>query len=169
MNRKQPSVHAAMSAVAIATLGALATALGLAHLAAPRDMRPRLEALAGQAQHLRSDLQPVASAPLIPAGAICRDTEAAAKTLRDSLTGAANQAGLGLEMIDARADVAANGTAKLAAVRLRFTATGSYESVIGLIAALSRQRPELFADNVDIVSKTSNVSLTFSGRAFCTV
>jgi hypothetical protein len=51
----------------------------------------------------------------------------------------------------------------------RFQASGSYESALMAMDQLAKRRPQVFADTVDLTSKTSSVTLVFSGRVFCSV
>ena len=55
----------------------------------------------------------------------------------------------------------------LLAVNFRFETIGSYEDAMALLSDLDAVRPTLFADTVDLVSKTSAVSLQFSGHFYC--
>jgi len=155
-------------AIGVATASALAMGLVLAGVSSPPDFRTRLTALETQVQQTRTLMRPLPAEGLYPADAICRgDANAAVKALRDNLSAFAAQAGLSLDTLDIRPEPVAGEPGLLTPVRLRFTATGSYESVVMLLAALSRLRPDVFADGVDLTSKTSNVTLSFSGRAFC--
>lgn len=153
-------------AIGVATASALAMGLLLASASSPPDFKVRLEALQSQTRQTQDLMRPLPAGSLYPTDAICRgDANAAAKGLRDGLSAFAAQASLSLDALDARPESAE--AARLTPVRLRFSATGSYESVVMLLAALSRQRPDVFADEAVLTSKTSNVTLSFSGRAFC--
>lgn len=155
-------------AVAVAASAAVLAGLVLAWVSAPANFKGRIAAVEEQSGQVRALVRPAPHDGAFPSDAIChRDPAAAAKTLRDGVTAAATQNNLNLDMLDARPDMPVNGGPGVAAVRVRFTTTGSYEGTVALLATLSRQRPALFADTVDLVSKTSNVSFTFSGRAFC--
>jgi Type II secretion system (T2SS), protein M subtype b len=165
-----PAVNArhAVLAVGVAAASALAMSLVLAAASSPPDFRTRLAALETQAQQTSELMRPLPTGSLYPADALCgRDTAAAARKLHDSLSAAAAQANLTLDSLDVRPDFDPSGPAALKPLRVRFSATGPYENVVMLLSTLSRQRPDLFADGVDLTAKTSNVALSFSGRAFC--
>jgi len=157
-------------AIGVAAAAALAMGFALASASTPANFQSRVAALETRDQQARNLMRPSAAGSVYPADAICRgDPSVAAKGLRDNLAAFATQANLSLDILDARPETDAGSQGALAPVRLRFTVTGPYESVVMLLSALSRQRPDVFADGVDLTSKTSNVTLSFSGRAFCSV
>jgi hypothetical protein len=158
----------AVLAVGVAAASALAMSLVLSAASAPPDFRARLAALASQARLTGDLMRSLPAANPYPADAFCgRDTADAIRRLRDKLSAAAAETNLTLDGLEVRPDLETPGPSTLKPLRLRFFATGSYENVVMLLAVLSRQRPEVFADAVDMTSKTSNVSMSFSGRAFC--
>jgi hypothetical protein len=168
--RQTLSPRDAALAVGVAAAAALAMGVALASASTPANFRARLAVLETQTQQSHSLMRPMPAGSLYPLDALCRgDPGAAAKRLHDGLAAFAAQANISLDVLDARPEADAASPSGLTPIRLRFTATGSYESAVTLLAALSRQRPDIFADGVDLTSKTSNVTVSFSGRAFCSV
>ncbi len=53
------------------------------------------------------------------------------------------------------------------AVGLQFEIEGSYEDAAALLTALDAVRPTIFADTIDLKTRTSAVALHFSGRFYC--
>jgi hypothetical protein len=102
--------------------------------------------------------------PTYPRGAICREgvgrgVGVVEQKLRAQL-GQAKLAAIAFEPSTPVGD-------SLLAVKFRFEAVGSYEDAMTLLRGLDAARPTLFADSVDLVSKTSAVSLQFSGHFYC--
>jgi hypothetical protein len=162
------NVRQAVLAVGVAAASALAMSLILAGASSPPDFRARLAALETQAQQTSELMRPLPAGSLYPADALCgRDTAAAARKLHDGLSAAVAQASLTLDSLEVRPDLDTSEPATLKPLRVRLSATGPYEGVVMLLATLSRQRPDVFADGVDLTGKTSNVTMSFSGRVFC--
>ncbi|WP_329638687.1 GspMb/PilO family protein [Phenylobacterium sp.] len=155
-------------AAGVAMAGALAMALLLTQLGAPAKLSARLEALTVKTDQARDLMRAPPSDRLYAADALCRhDPGAAAQALREGLAASAAQANLSVDFLEAHPDGPGDSPGGLAPMRLKFSVTGSYENVVGLLATLARQRPAIFADGVDLTAKTANVTASFSGRAFC--
>jgi hypothetical protein len=164
------AVRDAALGFAVAAGSALLMAFILASAGSPSGFRGRLQQLETQARQTQDLLRPKPSDDLYPADAICQgDPTMIGKAFRNSLTTFAAQASLNLETLDVGVEPPTSDPSALTPVRLRFTATGPYEGAIMFLQSLSRQRPEIFADAVDLTSKTSNVTISFSGRVFCSV
>lgn len=154
-------------AVAGAIIGgavAIVTATGLAVLARPVDRAARLAELERKLDRLETLQRSAADGPTYPRGAICREgagrgTGIVEQKLRAQL-GQAKLASIAFEPSTPVAD-------SLMAVSFRFETVGSYEDAMALLRGLDAARPTLFADSVDLVSKTSAVSLRFSGHFYC--
>lgn len=151
----------------MAAAGAILMAVAMASLATPPDFDARL--LSAQAKAVRAKaLMRSASVGAYGPDAVCvRDPDDQATRLREAVTQAASGGGVTLESLDSRPEPAPQASARLTPVRVRFQATGPYEGVIGVLAVLSRDRPQIFVDSLDLTPKTANVTLGFSGRAFC--
>lgn len=165
---QRPSIRDVMMAGGVAACCAIVAAVTLSSLSSPKDLDARAAAVeqkAAQAKRLfRPDRQAQTTAP----DAVCsRRPEDQAAALRQSVGALATQAGLEMRTLDVRPEAPEAADAKLVPVRLRFEAIGPYDAVVGLVGQLSQQRPEIFVDAVDLVSKTSTVTIAFSGRVFC--
>jgi hypothetical protein len=154
--------------VGAAAAAALLFSVTLATIGAPGDFKTRLATLEQQADRAESLLRPSRMRDGYDAGALCtRDPAAQAQAFRDLVSAQATQTGLNLDSLDARVEPAPEVSARLTPVRLRFSVTGPYDGAVGLLALLSRGRPELFVDSLDLTPKVSNVTLSLSGRVFC--
>jgi len=169
MTTRQPlGLKELAPAAGVAAACALAMGLGLAWASAPPQFSARLAGLSAEANQARDLMRTSPVDRLYSQDAFCRAEPAStAKTLRDSLSATAAQANLSVDFLEAHPEAPAEGLGVLTPIRLKFTVTGSYEGVVALLAALARQRPDVFADGLDVTAKTANVTASFSGRAFC--
>ncbi len=154
-------------AVAVAMAGALAAlvaAAGLSALARPADRAARVAALQVKLDRLqRLERAPVGGL-VHPRGAVCRDGAIRGEALvEQKLRAALGQA----RLVSLAFDPAAASDGTPTAVGLRFEVEGSYEDATALLAALDAARPTVFADTIDLQTRTSAVALHFSGRFYC--
>jgi hypothetical protein len=155
----------AVAATLAGGLAALLAATGLAALARPADSAARQAALEVKLDRLqRLERAPVGGL-VYPKGAVCRDgamrgAAVVEQKLRAGL-GQAKLMRLSLEPEPATLDAAPT------AVVLRFETEGSYEDATALMSLLDTVRPVIFVDTVDLETRTSAVSLQFSGRFYC--
>ena len=157
-------------AIAGGVLAASALLFGvvLAAWSSPTNFADRLAAVEGKAERAQSLMRPPRIPSRFGADAVCtQDPEAQAQALRDGLNARTTENSLVLVSADVRPEPAADLAARLVPVRVRFTATGSYEGAVALLAVLARETPQIFVDSLDLVPRTANVSLTVSGRVFC--
>lgn len=155
-------------AVAAAIVGgavAIVTATGLSALARPEDRAARLAEVERKLGRIETLQRGAAEGgATYPRGAVCREgvglgAAAVERKLR---------AGLGQAKLEAIAfEPSTPAGDSLLAVNFHFETVGSYEDAMALLGALNATRPALFADSVDLVSKTSAVSLQFSGHFYC--
>ncbi|WP_310540384.1 hypothetical protein [Phenylobacterium sp.] len=163
------SLRPAVFAASLALGSALVMALVLTSISTPAGFKSRLAAVSDQVADADRRSRSSSAPGVFPVDAVCtRTAERQAEFLGDSLQGYAAPLQLDLRGLEIVAGVP-SGRGKLVPVRFRFQASGSYEAAIGLLDALSRQRPQIFADTVDLTSKTSSVTLVFSGRLYCAV
>lgn len=168
--KRKPGPQPLDIAVAVGAAAGAALLFGvvLAGLSTPDDFQARVAALEAQAARTEGLLRPVRDRGPFGAEALCtRDAGAQAQQLRALVSGQATQAGLVVDSLDARPEPAAQSGVRVVPVRLRLSVTGSYEGAVGLLARLSRERPQLFVDSLDLIPKVSNVTLSMSGRVFC--
>jgi len=169
MTRK-PTPKAIDVAIALAAgaAGALVLGVALSALATPHDFEARTAALGEKASRAETLLRPVRDRGSFGVEALCtRDPMEQAKLLHETVTAEATSAGLALDSLETRLEPAPEISERVTPVRLRFSVTGSYEATVGLAALLSRARPQVFVDSLDLVPKVSNVTLSISGRVYC--
>jgi hypothetical protein len=157
-------------AVALAAGGGAALVLGVAlsAIATPHDFQSRTAALGERATRAESLLRPVRDRGAFGVEALCtRDAIEQAKQLHEVVTSEATNAGLVIDSLETRLEPAPEISERVMPVRLRVSVTGSYEAAVGLAALLSRERPQVFVDSLDLVPKVSNVTLSLSGRVYC--
>ncbi|KQY31926.1 hypothetical protein ASD38_22965 [Caulobacter sp. Root487D2Y] len=166
MNRDRASGPGlAVVAAMIGGAAAIVTATGLAALARPADRAARLAELERKLDRIEALRRDGADdEPTYPRGAICREGVALGagvveQKLRARL-GQAKLAAIAFEPSSPAGD-------SLLAVNFRFETVGSYEDAMTLLGGLDAARPTLFVDSIDLVSKTSAVSLQFSGHFYC--
>lgn len=155
-------------AVAAAVLGgvvAVAAATGLAALARPVDRAARLAELDRKLDRIEALQKSASGAPAFPRGAVCRDGGmGGAGVVEQTVRAGLGQARLVRIAFDPAAPIDGAG---LSVVGFRFETLGSYEDAMTLLGGLAAARPTLFADTMDLTSKTSAVSLQVSGRFYC--
>jgi hypothetical protein len=155
-------------AVAAAVLGgamAIAAAMGLSALARPADRTARLAELDRKIDRIEALQRAPSSGATYSKGAVCREgVGRGASLVEQKLRADVGQARLVRVVFDPSTPVDGEG---LMAVSFRFETLGSYEDAVSLLRSLDAARPAIFADSVDLVSKTSAVSLQFSGRFYC--
>jgi hypothetical protein len=155
-------------AVAAAMMGgamAVVAAAGLSALARPADRAARLAALERKLDRIET-LQRAANTGglAFPRGALCRQgVGRGAGLVEQKLRAGLGQAKLAAIAFEPSIPVGDS----LLAVNFRFETVGSYEDAMVVLSSLDAARPALFADSVDLVSKTSAVSLRFSGHFYC--
>lgn len=155
-------------AVAAAIVGgamAIVAATGLSALARPADRAARLAELERKLDRIETLQRGAADGgPTYPRGAICREgVGRGADLVEQKLRAQLGQAKLTTIAFEPSTPVGES----LLAVDFRFETMGSYEDAVGLLRGLDATRPTLFVDTVDLVSKTSAVSLRLSGHFYC--
>jgi hypothetical protein len=159
---------AAIAGAAIVLGSAVAMGVLLASLSAPQGFGVRLAALAQQADEAKRLARPVrVTDPLAADVACARPAPEQSETLRASLASGASGLGLSVTRLEVSPQGSAGPSAGVTPIVVRVDASGSYEAALGLLAQLHKASPQIFADSVDLVSKTSSVSISFTGRAFC--
>lgn len=154
-------------AAGVALVCAVGFGLVLSFASTPKDFASRVAALSTQVD--RIERAEGSSRPPYRPGAVC-DLPAAeeAKGLQAAL--GTSSAGLGLQLVSSEVTpepTESSGGAGLIPVAVRFTAVGPYDGALRLLDQLSRGRPELFADTMDLTSNMSSVELKFAGRVYC--
>lgn len=163
-----PTARDALIVTGVAAGCALGLGLALAAIAAPKALELRTQALAAQVPQIAALMRPSRGGAALAPGTICAGApERQVQALRTRLTALAAERQLGVNALDVRIEPAADPGSKITPIRLRFEVAGSYEGAVELLRALAASRPAVFADTADLGSKTSSVTLAFSGRVFC--
>lgn len=148
-------------------LTGLVAAVGLAALATPSDFDARLAAVERDTEVARRQLRQRAPADALPIDGACRAASAREiAALRTALGRTAETFRLQSVTVEVEPDPAAD-SARLTALRIRMDASGPYDAALGALQHLSTVRPMVFVDQVDLASKTSFVTLSVRGHAFC--
>lgn len=101
-------------------------------------------------------------------GSVCDRTQVEeADAIKARLQAAAQSAGVTLTSLNAAAGPQGQGGVTLSPVTLQVQANGRYDQVMTLLTDLANDRPTIFIDTADLVSKTSSVDLKLEGRVFC--
>lgn len=148
--------------------GALAmlTATGLSALAKPSDYAARRAALEQQIDQIERLQNTPRSGATYPKGAVCRGgLDQGAKQVEQALRAAAGSEVMVSNLVIE--DLPQADAPGLRAARVRFEAVGGYGQTVALLSALGPLRPVVFADQVDLTSNTTAVTLQFSGRYYC--
>jgi hypothetical protein len=155
----------AVAAAIVGGAAAIVTATGLSALARPADRAARLAELERKLDSIEALQRGAADGgPTYPRGAICREgVGRGADVVEQKLRAQLGQAKLAVIAFEPSTPVGDS----LLAVNFRFETVGSYEDAMALLGGLDAARPTLFADSIDLVSKTSAVSLQFSGHFYC--
>jgi hypothetical protein len=162
-----PSFSALYMTVAAAVTAVL-TVLLLGILAAPTDFRLRVDDLARHAVELQASARRSGEPEDLPLEAVCTGPpDRQIERVRAFVTSTAQAQKLDLKRLQIGIELGSHLNETLTPVRVRFQAEGGYEGALGMLDALSRMRPILFADSVDLRSKTSSVVFDISGRMFC--
>lgn len=162
-----PGFVAVTAAVLVAGCCAVLFACGLAALAKPRDFDTRVAALQAQADRTELFLRRRGGQRVYPDGAICPALNGAQAVLAaERLRQAAAAAGLADVVVSAEPDTD-RAPESIGPMRVRLTASGSYEGALQALDRLARQTPLIYADAIDLRSKTDAVDLQFSGRFYC--
>jgi len=155
-------------AAGVGLAGALGFGVLLTALAKPADFDARTAALSDRAARAEALLKPLRDRGPYAANVLCTsDPAAEAEALRDRVSEQAIQAGLAVDSLETRVEPAPDLSERVTPVRVRLSATGSYEAAVGLLALLGRERAQVFVDSLDLTPKVSNVTLSISGRVFC--
>ena len=154
-------------AAGLALVCALATVFVSSALAKPNRLDARLLTASRNADLATRLLgQDRATAQLGGNSTCAADLPVEAARLRRELT--AMTAALQLQHATVEVSPEPTGRAGvLAPLRIRLSASGSYDAALGTLGRLTAARPVVFIDTVDLTSKTSFVTLAISGRVFC--
>lgn len=150
---------------AIAAVCALAAGVALTVLGRPAHLEDRLGAIEQRADQTAQLLRPRQDLGAAPEAVCSGDLVRQVAVLRTAVSDLGREQDLELSGLDIAPE--APGRSGLTPVRIRFEASGGYEAALTLLDRLGRIQPQVFADTVDLVSQTSSVDLTFSGRVFC--
>ena len=107
--------------------------------------------------------------PALSPGAVCEDTATDAARLQGAILRVAQASQLADLEVSVTPLTSEPTAPRLRALTVTLEATGGYDSALMAVRDLTSIRPLLYLDSVDLASRTSSVSLSVSGRAFCSV
>ena len=155
-------------AVVVAAGGALVLGVLLSALSSPARFDERVAAIDVKVERSKALLRPPRDrGPYGPEALCVRQAGEQAQTLRELVSTQAARNSLEMVSLDVRPEPAPDLSERLVPVRIRFSAVGTYENTVALMAMLARERPQVFVDSLDLTPRVSNVTLAFSGRVFC--
>lgn len=103
-----------------------------------------------------------------PRGAVCEAWPATvAATVSQTIQATAKTAGLAVSAVTVNPGASGGSGRRLAPVSIQLRATGPYASVVHFLDALSKTRPMIFLDSVDLKTNTAAVELNMNGRFYC--
>ncbi len=166
--RRMPGAGAMAAAVALALAGGWIAFAGLSALASPNALKQRLAAL--ELATIRTEQAPRAGGDpsTYMAHALCRERpEAAGQALQARLASAAAAADMATpKIVLTPPDVTWTG-GRPAPILFQLETSGRYDAALSMLKALAGSEPEIFADQMDVTSQTSTVSIKLSGRVLC--
>lgn len=159
----ETSTAMAMAAVALAS--AVLTGVLVTVLSKPTDFEDRVAVLTARTELAERMTQRSLGGAAEPLGVCGTGPASQIQALKDEIAADATRLSLQAGPVEARlADLTGRGVTPIA---LRLEVSGSYQGAMSLLDTLSARRPMVFVDTIDLVSKTSNVTLTVQGRVFC--
>jgi hypothetical protein len=164
----KPSAFAtstAMAMAAVALASAVLAGVLVTVLSRPTDFTDRLAVLTSRTELAERMTQRNRGGAEEPLGTCAAGPAAQIQALKDEIAASATRLSLQSGPVEARvADLTEKGVTPIG---LKLEVSGSYQSAMSLLDTLSARRPILFVDTIDLVSKTSNVTLSLQGRVFC--
>lgn len=153
------------AAALIAGLCAVGACAALSVLSAPADWKVRKAAVQAKLERIRTLEAAAGSRPAQHRRTVCRSPETIDR-LPEDLRGLATKRGLTLDAV-AVGPPGATANQALSSATVKISAHGSYEGALGLLEDLSNYQPTMFADTIDLQSRTSAVDLKFAGQVYC--
>jgi hypothetical protein len=156
------------TAVAMAAVGlvcAVLTGVLVTVMSKPSGFEDRLAVLQTRTELAERMTQRNMAGVAEPLGACANGPSGQLQALKDQITAESTRLSLQPSAVETRiADLTERGVTPIG---VKFEVSGSYQSALSLLSALSARRPMMFVDSVDLVSRTSNVTLSVQGRVFC--
>jgi len=166
MNRDQSQIQTALLAAGVAAVCAVVAGVSMATISRPQNFAARLQALDARLDLIqRMGRRAAAGAPSEVQGRCANGAAGQVQTLKDEI--AASEARLDLQPATLDVRPAQTDEGGVTPVTLHIEVTGSYQGALTLLDELSKRQPTVFVDKTDLTSRTSNVTLSFSGRVFC--
>jgi hypothetical protein len=105
-----------------------------------------------------------------PRGAVCEAWPATvAVTVSQTIQATAKTGGLAVSALTVNPGASSGSGRRLAPVSVQLRATGPYTSVVHFLDALSKTRPMIFLDSVDLKTNITAVELNMNGRFYCSL
>jgi hypothetical protein len=161
-------VQTIVAAVTVGVAFAVVSFFTLAQLSRPADFKARASTLnetlsrAERLGHTRGN--PYA----YPAGAVCDNPNAGADDLKRRTEAAAAASSVSLSSLAVNPPAVGEAPGRVTPVTLQFSATGKYESVVGMLGVLASAEPQVFVDTTDLKPAAAGaVTLKLSGKVLC--
>lgn len=140
--------------------------LALAAYAAPSDFVVRVANLSDRVSQIKRLARVSPAANVYQPGSLCPSANAEALSrLSNDLQSRASA--LSLTMVALTISPPVPAERQVERVDLQFEVSGAYGAVTSFLTALGPQTPRIFADRVDLVDRTTKVSLRFAGHFYC--
>ncbi len=166
--RRGPGAPAITLAIFAALTGGALVFAVLWSMARPPHMRARLDRLEAAIQQVQSRARQPMTGSVYLAHALCRSPPAtAAELVRTELVRAAVGARLNSAQVILAPTTMADASERTFPVLFTVQATDRYDLVLGFLQKLAAAEPQVFADTIDLASRTSAVSLKLTGRVVC--
>lgn len=155
-------------AVFTGLVAALATYWILSALSTPPRLKARMDLIETGIGQVEASARRPSISNVYLHHALCHGPSSAAQeVVRTELSNAASEAGLSGAQIALTPASEADMSQRAYPVLFDVEATDRYDLVLGYLQRLASAEPQIFADTIDLTSKTSAVSLKITGRVLC--
>lgn len=166
MRQTIPNLQTVSLALLVAILAGAGAYFGLSAYQRPPDFDTRVSNLQDRAAEIKRLSRTPASAQGYKPGALCASaSDEQFTTLVGDLQSRAS--GLGLTVVALAVTPALPKDDRVVPVNLQVELTGPYQATTAFLGALTAQSPRVFVDRVDLVDRSSQVSLRFTGHFYC--
>ena len=154
-------------AVVAAVVATLLTLAIVSLLSRPSSLRSRVSSLDARIARVEALRKRSSGRHEFPVGSICTvDPGHTSAALHAFLQNAGASMHLPLLNVSTLAEPSSED-ARVEATHFTFNANGDYASAVGLLQLLSRYRPSVLIERIDLVSKTSFIHMHLDGRVYC--
>ena len=162
------NVNGVLIAVVLAVAGGWAGFALPGVLARPDHFTSRVQAIEVAAARIEGAPRESGDPSAYGLKAVCLEPAArAVDSLKDQLTRTAAAAGVATPRISISQPETVEVSGRLTPVLFTLESSGRYDSFLQMMTLLAENRPEIFADTLDLKSQTSTVAFKLSGRILC--